>query len=345
MEKNYRYTTFGVQERFKPTYTIGDFPTIIKLFGELIEEKNYITGLEVKMLGVIYHIYEYKLYHIFDGLYIVHLKDIKDLSYIFAFIDNNNVDKTFFAENLDIKSAKLHFMDFKDMRDIFEGGHDCVDIDLGLCAYPLNLVYTFLSIYLIYMFHTLSFNFVKLTEAHRKKELDSFSIIDLSVVRDIKSNIFSLATLDSLAKNISIEEIHKQMIEVIDSLASIEQDSMLCKNSQYLLKCPFKGIYGFVDKTSLHEDSELKVCFLGKEDAETLQEEWTTPLYPRRMWDIVSKKTYSDEADFFVAKLLISRGILNIEYSLACLGKDSSGKSIGKLKASRIKRKSKEFDI
>ena len=348
MEKNYRYTTFGVQERFKPTHKVEDLTTIIELFGELIKENSYMTGLDVKIFGTIYHIYEYKLYHIFDGLYIVHLKDIEDLSYIFAFIDNNNVDKTFFAEDsedFDIKEAKSHFMDFKDMRAIFEEGHDCIDTDLGLCAYPLDLIYIFLSIYLIYMFHTLSFNLVKLTEAYEKKELDSFPMIDLSVAKTIK-NDFSLEVLDSLASNVSIKDIHKQMIEAIDSIAPIKQNSMsvLCIDSHYLLKCPFKDIYGFVDKAPIHEDSELEVRFLKEEDARALQNKWSTPFYPRRMWDIAGKKAYSDDIDSFVAQLLISRGIMNIEYSLACLGKEPSGRPIGKFKAWKIKRRIKKFD-
>ena len=346
MEKNYRYTTFGVQERFKPTHTVKDLTTIIELFGELVKEKKYMTGLEVKILDTIYHIYEYKLYHIFDGLYIVHLKDIEDLSYIFAFIDNNNVDKTFFAEDFDIKEVKSHFMDFKDMRAIFEDGHDCTDIDLGLCAYPLDLVYTFLSIYLIYMFHTLSFNLVKLTEAYEKKELDSFPMIDLSVAKNIK-NEFSLDILSSLASNTNIKDIHKQMMEAIDYIAPIKQNSksVLCRDSKYLLKCPFKDIYGFVDKAPIHEDSELEVRFLKEEDAKVLQDKWSIPFYPRRMWDIAGKKTYSDDIDSFVAQLLISRGLMNIEYSLACLGKEPSGRPIGKFKAWKIKRRLKKLDI
>lgn len=347
MEKNYRYTTFGVQERFKPTHKVEDLTIIIELFGELIKEKSYMTGLEVKILGTIYHIYEYKLYHIFDGLYIVHLKDIEDLSYIFAFIDNNNVDKTFFAEDFDIKEVKSHYMDFQDMRAIFEEGHDCIDTDLGLCAYPLDLVYTFLSIYLIYMFHMFSFNLVKLTEAYEKKELDSFPMIDLSVAKDIKSKELSLDTLDSLARSVSIKDIHKQIMEAIDSIAPIEQNSMsvLCRNSHYLLKCPFKDIYGFVDKAPIHEDSELEVRFLKEEDAKVLQDKWSTPFYPRRVWDIAGKKTYSDEMDSFVAQLLISRGLMNIEYSLACLGKETSGRPIGKFKAWKIKRRIKKFEV
>ena len=347
MEKNYRYTTFGVQERFKPTHKAEDLFTIIELFGELVKEKKYMTGLDVKILGTIYHIYEYKLYYIFDGLYIVYLKDIEDLSYIFAFIDNNNVDKTFFAENFNIKEAKSNFMDFSEMKLIFEEENDCVDKDLGLCAYPLDLVYTFLSIYLIYMFHILSFNLVELTEAYENKRLDSFPMIDLSVAKNIKNYKFSLDTLSSLASNTSIKDIHTQMIKTIDSIVPMKQDSMsvLCRDSKYLLKCPFKGIYGFVNKAPINEDSELEVRFLKEEDAEVLQDKWSASFYPRRLWNIASKKTYSEDIDSFVAQLLISRGIMNIEYSLACLGKEPSGRPIGKFKAWKIKRRLKKLDI
>ena len=101
------------------------------------------------------------------------------------------------------------------------------------------------------MFHILSFNLVELTEAYENKGLDSFPMIDLSVAKNIKNDKFSLDTLSSLASNTSIKDIHTQMIKTIDSIVPMKQDSMsvLCRDSKYLLKCPFKGIYGFVNAT------------------------------------------------------------------------------------------------
>lgn len=343
---NYKCSMFGFQERFIPKNNAEDLVSIIDLFGEVKDERKYDEGMEIKILGSLYYIYKYTLYHICDGLYMVHLEDIQGLSYIFAFLDEEAIDKDFLSEGFDISKKKKDFIKFKDLRKIFEEGKDFVDIDLGVYAYSLGVVYLFLTNYLIYIDHILRFNMWKLIEAEDNKDLESLSLVDLNIARTLKEQDFIQNNWHSMTKDVSLEDFHKEMMEALDSRKPFSKEAIfpLGGDDEYLLKSPIKGVYGLVKKALLDKDIGLSVHFIKEEDSEPLLRKWTSQ-YAEKLWKLSGKEKYLKDIDLSVGQTLILIELLNIEYSLACMGRAFDGSYIGKMKAWKIKRKINKIKI
>ena len=337
---NYKCSMFGFQERFIPKNNVEDLVSIIDLFGEVKDERKYDEGMEIKLLGSLYYIYKYTLYHICDGLYMVHLEDIQGLSYIFAFLDEEAMDKAFFPKGFDISKKKKNFIKFKDLKKIFEEGKDFVDMDLGVYAYSLDIVYLFLASYLIYVYQIMKFNLLKLVEAEDNKDLESLSLVDLNIAKTLKEQDFIQNKGQSMTKDVSLEDFHKEMMEALDSRKPFSKEAIfpLGGDDEYLLKSPIKGVYGLVKKALLDKDIGLSVHFIREEDSEPLLRKWTSQ-YAEKLWKLSGKEKYLKDIDLSVGQTLILIELLNIEYSLACMGRAVDGSYIGKMKAWKIKRK------
>ena len=103
-------------------------------------------------------------------------------------------------------------------------------------------------------------------------------------------------------------------------------------------------MYGLVKKALLDEDIGLSVHFIKEEDSEPLLKKWTSQ-YAEKLWKLSGKEKYLKEIDLSVGQTLILIELMNIEYSLACMGRTFDGAYIGKMKAWRIKRKINKIKI
>ena len=337
---NLRCSTFGFQETFCPTFKIKDLPIIIELFGKEEENIIYPSSMDVKIMGCNLHIHKYKLYHIYGGLYIINLESIDNKVLTMAFIDKNKIDKELF-EDKELSNNVPFLFDFESIKEKFKKGEDILDVDLKEYVCPLELMYIFLSNYFIFLFHVLNYNFNQFNDAIESNKLSSIAYVDTQHIKNFMLDDLSLNKLDSLAESRDWSDIHEELVNTLDYIFKNKNPTSLLRgNSSYILKNPIKEVYGLVNKSLLNDKEINAVHFLNEEDALSLFKRWNIE-YSESMWDVSGKEKYLKEMDAFVGITLLYRGLLNLEYSLACMGKTVIGESIGRFQAWKIKRKVK----
>lgn len=338
---NLRCSTFGFQEAFCPTWKIKDLGIILDLFGELEEERVYPKGMELKIMGSNVYIHKYVLHHIYGGFYIITLESIEGNLFTMAFIDRSKLDKELSEECESLETEFPFLIDLEILKEKFRKGEDILDTDLEEYVCPLELVYIFLSNYFVFLFHAIGYNYNQFNEAIKSEQFSSVSYIDTEHIKDFMLDDFSLDKFNSLAQKKEMSDIHEELINTLDYVFRNKTPAHLVKsNASYFLKNPIKGVYGLVDKSLLYKEGATAVHFLKEEDALSLIKKWDTS-YSESLWEISGKEKYLKEMDTSVCLILLYRGLLNLEYSLACMRKTVMGESISRFQAWRIKRKVK----
>lgn len=343
---NLEHRTFGFQGTFSPTWKVKDLARIMELFGELEEEKEYPEGMEVCILGNPTYIHKYMLYYIFNGLYIVNIESLKGEVFTMAFLDKDKLDEAFFPEEGSFESLEEDFtflFDFKAMREMFQKGEDNKEFEMEKYACPLDLVYILLTNYLVFLYGVLSYNFVHITEARDSNSFDKVSFIDTSIVRNITCKDFTYEKFESLARDVNIKDLHKEMVEVAGNIPRKDKGykAPLRSNDSFIIRNPISGVFGLVNRSLLKDDPDIAVRFLKEEDVKDLIKKWN-PQYAENMWKISGKESYLKEMDTSVCWHLVFRELIATEYSLASIGKSYNGSDLNKFDAWKIKRKLKK---